>query len=223
MPNETPAVVLLSGGQDSATCLYWARERFAPLYALGFDYGQRHRVELTQARVLAERAGVKYDVLNLQALLPAFAPNALTDPTLEVQNATDGGLPNTFLPGRNLLFLTLAAQYGYARGAFDIVGGMCEADFSGYPDCRQDFVDAAAVAVSRAFDKTARIHTPLMRLDKAETWRLADALGCLTEIVEHSHTCYEGDRTRRHDWGYGCGLCPACVLRKRGFRAAFAG
>ncbi|KAF1049007.1 7-cyano-7-deazaguanine synthase QueC [Xylophilus sp.] len=225
---HTSALVLFSGGQDSATCLALALERYPRVETLAFDYGQRHRVEL-QARI---------EVLaQLRARFPAWAPRLGADHVLDASvlgQVSDtaltrdtairmeaGGLPNTFVPGRNLLFLTLAAALAYRRGLEVLVTGVCETDFSGYPDCRDDTVKALQVALSLGMDRRLVIDTPLMWLDKAATWALAERLGgaeLVDVIVEHTHTCYLGDRSHRHDWGWGCGSCPACELRARGWR-----
>jgi 7-cyano-7-deazaguanine synthase len=188
------AIVLFSGGQDSTTCLAWALDRFASVETVGFDYGQRH------------------------ATLKAIGGSALTDEVKIEMGAS--GLPNTFVPGRNVLFLTAAAALAYRRGARHLVGGMCETDFSGYPDCRDEAIKAVGRALDLGMDTHFNLHTPLMRLDKAATWALSERLGgqaLVDLIVEESVTCYEGDREHRHDWGYGCGVCPACELRARGY------
>lgn len=221
------ALVLFSGGQDSTTCLAWALDRFARVETLGFDYGQRHRVELDQRAAL--RAG-------LARLKPDWAARLGEDHTLALPvlgelsdtaltrdvaiEAEAGGLPNTFVPGRNLVFLTFAAALAWRRGLKRIVGGMCETDFSGYPDCRDDTIKALQVALNLGMERRFVLETPLMWLDKADTWALADGLGggeLVELIVEDSHTCYLGERGARHAWGYGCGACPACDLRARGF------
>jgi 7-cyano-7-deazaguanine synthase len=221
------ALVLFSGGQDSTTCLVWALKRFKRVETVGFDYGQRHRTELdARARVLAairerfsewaERLGEDH-VLSLD-VLKQIGGTALTDATkIEMDS---GGLPTTFVPGRNVMFLTAAAALGYRRGIADLVGGMCETDFSGYPDCRDKTVAAVAEALSLALARRVTIHTPLMWIDKAATWSLAEELGgpALVDLIrEETVTCYEGDRTQRHDWGFGCGVCPACDLRAKGY------
>lgn len=220
------ALVLFSGGQDSTTCLAWALDRYAGVETVGFDYGQRHRVELeARQNVLREmRAGFPGWAARLGedhcidlSVLGAISDTALTRET-EIR-LTGAGLPNTFVPGRNLVFLTMAAALAYRRGLEVVVGGMCETDFSGYPDCRDDTVKALQVAVSLGMGQRFVFETPLMWLDKAGAWQLAFDLGgsALVEIVvEHSHTCYLGDRSRRFDWGYGCGACPACELRAAG-------
>ena len=227
--HHTRALVLFSGGQDSTTCLADALSRFEHVETLGFDYGQRHRIELDARlqvlRVLRERfpawdAKLGDDhVLDL-AVLGAVSETSLTRDMAFRMEA--GGLPNTFVPGRNLLFLTLAAALAYRRGMTVLVTGVCETDFSGYPDCRDDTMKALQVALSLGMDHRFLIDTPLMWIDKAATWRLAEQLGgqaLVDLIVEHSHTCYLGDRSHRHAWGWGCGSCPACELRARGWDA----
>lgn len=223
------ALVLFSAGQDSATCLAWALDRFERVETIGFDYGQRHAIELTQRPVLrgaiaalnpgwAGRLGGDV-VVDLKGY-GALAESALTsDRAIEM---ADSGLPSTFVPGRNLVFLTVAGAHAYRRGIDVLVGGMCETDYSGYPDCRQETLDAQTRALALGLARPISLETPLMQLTKAQTWSLAEQLGgaALTEtIVEHSHTCYEGDRSHRHAWGYGCGACPACDLREKGFNA----
>jgi 7-cyano-7-deazaguanine synthase len=228
---EERALVLFSGGQDSTTCLAWALERFAQVETLGFDYGQRHRVEMSvrpaviaalreRLPQLAARLGTDH-LIDL-AVLGQISDTALTsDVAIAMQT---NGLPNTFVPGRNLVFLTFAGALAYRRGVKHIVAGMCETDFSGYPDCRDDTVKAMQLALNLGMDTRFVIHTPLMWIDKAATWRLARDLGgdALIEIVRReTHTCYHGDRSHWHDWGYGCGACPACELRAAGY-ARFA-
>ncbi len=220
------ALVLFSGGQDSTTCLAWALTHFAHVETIGFDYGQRHQVEL-QARteVLAavrERfpqwAGrLGEDHMVDLAVLGQISDTALTRDT--AIQMTAAGLPNTFVPGRNLLFFQLAAAVGYRRGLHTLVGGMCETDFSGYPDCRDDTLKALQVAVSLGMGQRFTFETPLMWIDKAATWELARELGgdaLVDIIVRQSHTCYHGVRDTLHSWGYGCGECPACALRRAG-------
>jgi 7-cyano-7-deazaguanine synthase len=227
------ALVLFSGGQDSTTCLAWALSRYERVETVGFDYGQRHRVELTRRDGLrdglarlsplwAERLG-EDRTISIEAL-GAISETALTRDA-EIAFAADG-LPNTFVPGRNLLFLTFAAALAYRRGIADLVGGMCETDYSGYPDCRDQTIRAMAQALSLGMDRGFTVHTPLMWIDKAETWRLAESLGgaaLVRLIVEETHTCYLGERGRRFDWGYGCGECPACKLRAAGWEKYRAG
>jgi 7-cyano-7-deazaguanine synthase len=223
----TSALVLFSGGQDSTVCLAWALARFAQVETVGFDYGQRHRAELeARPRILeklradfpqwAPRLGDDH-VLPLDTL-KKIGGSALTD-DVKIAMGEDG-LPTTFVPGRNVVFLTLAAALGYRRGIADLVGGMCETDFSGYPDCRDETVQATAKALSLALAREVCVHTPLMRIDKAATWKMAEDLGgesLVSLIVDETVTCYEGDRSNRHGWGYGCGKCPACALRATGY------
>lgn len=223
------ALVLFSGGQDSTTCLAWALQHHERVETIGFGYGQRHAVEMDcRPRVLdglrsafphwAAKLGDDH-VLDL-SLLGRISDTALTAERAIALQA--GGLPNTFVPGRNLLFLGFAATVAYRRGLDVLVGGMCETDYSGYPDCRDNTIKAMQLALSLGLDARLAIETPLMWLDKADTWRLADALGgqaLVGLIVERTHTCYLGDRTQRHDWGYGCGQCPACELRRQGWKA----
>ncbi len=223
------ALVLFSGGQDSATCLAWALDRHDIVETVGFDYGQRHRVELDCRAGL--RDGLRAmkstwrDRLGADHLLDAGILRSLgaTAMTHDVQIETNkNGLPNTFVPGRNLLFLTLAGALAYRRGAGVLVGGMCETDYSGYPDCRRATIDAQEAALSLGMETNLTIATPLMALDKAATWALADEIGgraLIDLIVERTHTCYLGDRSKRHEWGYGCGECPACELRAHGWFA----
>ncbi len=223
------ALVVFSGGQDSTACLAWALSRYARVETIGFDYGQRHRVELdcrlTVRTELARTfpqwgARLGEDHLLDLALLGQISDTALTESrAIEMQA---NGLPNTFVPGRNLLFLNFAAALAYRRGASVLIGGMCETDYSGYPDCRDNTLKALQVAISLGLDSPMTIETPLMWLTKAQTWRLSHDLGgeALNElIIEHTHTCYLGDRQHRHAWGYGCGTCPACRLRQEGFDA----
>jgi 7-cyano-7-deazaguanine synthase len=221
------ALVLFSGGQDSTTCLAWALDRFTHVETVGFTYGQRHAAELdARPRVLASIRSLKpawSQSLADDHLLPidtlkAIGGSALTD-NVRIAMGRDG-LPTTFVPGRNLMFLTAAAALGYRRQIFELIGGMCETDYSGYPDCRDETIQAAARALSLGLASSVRVHTPLMWLDKAATWMLAEELGgnALVElIIEETVTCYEGDRSHRQVWGYGCGRCPACDLRARGY------
>jgi 7-cyano-7-deazaguanine synthase len=225
--NSETALVLFSGGQDSTVCLAWALERFSRVETIGFDYGQRHAVELgVRARLRekmsalntgwAARLGDDH-VIKLDTLA-AISDTALTRQTaIEI---AESGLPTTFVPGRNLVFFCFAGALAYRRGARHLVAGMCETDYSGYPDCRDDTIKAMQVALSLGLDKRVAIHTPLMWIDKAETFALAVEIGgeaFLDLVIEDSHSCYLGDRGKRHDWGYGCGTCPACQLRAQGF------
>ena len=221
------ALVLFSGGQDSATCLAWALERYGRVETVGFDYGQRHSVEMA-ARLtvrnsmavalpdLAGRLGPDH-VVDLTGF-GAIGETAMTsERAIEID---ERGLPTTFVPGRNLVFLTVAAALADRRGLGVLVGGMCETDFSGYPDCRRATIDAMSQALTLGLAKPVPIETPLMALNKAQTWALAHQIGgrrLVDLIIEDSHTCYLGDREHRHAWGYGCGTCPACVLRAAGY------
>lgn len=224
---ESSALVLFSGGQDSTICLAYALSRFDRVETVGFDYGQRHAVELACRPKILDAIRSSFpnwavklgeDHLCDMSVLGEISETAMTRDT-EIQIA-DSGLPNTFVPGRNLLFLTLAGAIAWRRGLSTLVGGMCETDYSGYPDCRRGTLDAQELTLSRGMDRPYQIDTPLMWLDKAETWELAEELGGQTLIdlvVEETHTCYLGDREHRHDWGYGCGTCPACELRAKGY------
>jgi len=226
------ALVLFSGGQDSTTCLAWALARFAAVETIGFDYGQRHRVELDCRARIADR--LKRDFpdwagkLGEDHLVDLSVLGRISDTALTGDSAiafAANGLPNTFVPGRNLLFFTFAAATGYRRGLRHLVGGMCETDYSGYPDCRDDTLKALQATLSLGMDHRFAIHTPLMWRDKRATWELARELGgdALVELIrEDSHSCYRGERGLRHDWGYGCGQCPACDLRRKGWEAFVA-
>ena len=229
-PTEDPsrgALVLFSGGQDSTTCLAWALDRFETVETVGFDYGQRHRIELDQRPRLRERLARRFgawgDRLGPDHTidLAALGTISATAMTRDIAIETDArGLPNTFVPGRNLLFLTFAAALAHRRGLRHIVGGMCETDFSGYPDCRDDTIKAMQVALNLGMESRFVIETPLMWIDKADTWRMAETLGGMPLvhlIVDDTHTCYLGERGARHAWGFGCGGCPACLLRAKGW------
>ena len=221
------ALVLFSGGQDSTTCLALALSKYERVDTLAFDYGQRHSIELTvRLETLAQirnqfpawAARLGEDHVFDMGLLGQISDCALTRDVAYKMEAS--GLPNTFVPGRNLLFLTFAAALAYRRGLDVIVTGVCETDFSGYPDCRDDTMKAMQIALSLGMDRRILIETPLMWIDKAATWDMAKQLGgqaLVDLIIEHTHTCYVGDREHRHDWGYGCGSCPACDLRAKGF------
>jgi len=221
------ALVVFSGGQDSTACLAWALERYARVETIGFDYGQRHRIELDGREPIRQAlaqlrpewaAKLGPDHLLDLKLLGQISDTALTESrAIEMQA---NGLPNTFVPGRNLLFLNFAASVAYRRGLSVLVGGMCETDYSGYPDCRDNTLKALQVAMSLGLDTPMTVETPLMWLTKAQTWALTDDIGgnALNElIIERTHTCYLGDRQLRHPWGYGCGQCPACQLRAEGY------
>ncbi|NNM58010.1 7-cyano-7-deazaguanine synthase QueC [Acidocella sp.] len=227
MDQNRKALVLFSGGQDSTTCLAWALEHFTTVETLGFTYGQRHGIEMSVRGPVREaiRAGFpawaeklgEDHVIDL-AVLGQVSESALTRES-EITLAASG-LPTTFVPGRNLVFLTFAAMLAYRRGARHIIGGMCETDFSGYPDCRDDSVKAMQLALNTGMGTNFVLHTPLMWIDKAQTWKLAQTLGgaALVELIRTgTHTCYNGERGQLHGWGYGCGTCPACVLRAQGY------
>jgi len=225
--NSETALVLFSGGQDSTVCLAWALDRFARVEMLGFAYGQRHAIELSVRARLREKMSALTSGwaarLGDDHMIKLDALAAISDTALTRQTAieiADSGLPTTFVPGRNLMFFCFAGALAYRRGARHLVAGMCETDYSGYPDCRDDTIKAMQVALTLGLDKRVAIHTPLMWIDKAETFALAVEIGgdaFLDLLIEESHSCYLGDRTRRHDWGYGCGTCPACQLRAQGF------
>lgn len=224
----TKALVLFSGGQDSTACMAWALSRFDHVETIGFDYGQRHRIELQcRLKVLeeirkafphwAEKLG-EDRVIDL-SWLGQISDCALTDE--RAIELAENGLPNTFVPGRNLVFFLIASAIAYRRGLTSLVGGMCETDFSGYPDCREDTLKALQVATNLGMTSSFRFETPLMWIDKQETFDLIHQLGGQTLLdiaLEHTHTCYRGDRSQRHSWGYGCGECPACELRKTGWK-----
>ncbi len=227
MTTPQRALVLFSGGQDSTTCLAWALSRFDYVETIGFDYGQRHLVELTVRPAILEKLRTQFphwspklgdDHLIALPVIATVSDCALTrDVEITMQ---DNGLPNTFVPGRNLLFLTVAAMLAYRRGLNVIVGGMCETDFSGYPDCRDNTIKALQVALNLGMSTNLALETPLMWLSKAQTWQLAKDLGgpMLVDLIrEDTHTCYLGER-HPHDWGRGCGTCPACELRMKGYR-----
>ncbi len=221
------ALVLFSGGQDSTTCLAYALQNFSYVETLGFDYGQRHVIELDQRAILRTK---------ISALKPEWAARLGQDHTLDLSilgkisdtaltsemdiKFNEAGLPNTFVPGRNLMFLTFAAALAYRRHVTHIIGGMCETDFSGYPDCRDDTIKAMQIAINLGMDQRFILHTPLMFLNKSDTWQMAEDIGghALINIIQSdTHTCYLGERGALHDWGYGCGKCPACKLRSEGW------
>jgi 7-cyano-7-deazaguanine synthase len=225
--SNSNALVLFSGGQDSATCLIWALDRFEHVETVGFDYRQRHHVELEVRQTF---------ISNLREAFPEWSRKLGDDTMVDIGGLADlgetamtdnvaiqmqeNGLPNTFVPGRNILFFTYAAALAYRRNCKHIIGGMCETDYSGYPDCRDDTLKALQVALNIGMESRFVVHTPLMWIDKAATWKLADEFGgrvLLDLITEYTHTCYLGDRTKRNEWGYGCGECPACELREKGW------
>jgi 7-cyano-7-deazaguanine synthase len=221
------ALVLFSGGQDSTTCLAWALDRFDHVETVGFDYAQRHRIELEVRPGIIAGIRTLFDwgtklgddhVIDL-SVLGRISQTALTqDVEISMQ---ENGLPNTFVPGRNILFMTFAATVAYRRGIKHIVTGVCETDYSGYPDCRDDTIKAIQITLNLGMESRFVIHTPLMWIDKAETWILATRLGgetLVNLIREDTHTCYNGDRSHHHEWGWGCGTCPACDLRSQGYK-----
>ena len=228
MTSSNGALVLFSGGQDSATCLAWALSRYARVETIGFDYRQRHAIELSVRPTLLQKMRALFPEWDTRlgddhmidlSLLSRISDTALTrEVAIAMQ---DDGLPNTFVPGRNLLFMTIAATMAYRRGLEVLVGGMCETDFSGYPDCRDDTMKALQVALNLGMAARLKIETPLMWIDKAQTWQLARQIGgqALVDLIRvDTHTCYLGERGTLHDWGHGCGNCPACELRARGYR-----
>ncbi|TBU95539.1 7-cyano-7-deazaguanine synthase QueC [Stutzerimonas kirkiae] len=227
------ALVLFSGGQDSTTCLAWALDRYERVETIGFDYGQRHSVELACRQRILQRLRQRYpawrDRLGDDHFLDLKLLGQISETAMTSEKAIEfeqNGLPNTFVPGRNLLFFTFAAALAYRRGISVLVGGMCETDYSGYPDCRDNTLKALQVSLSLGMDSALLIETPLMWLDKNRTWELAGQLGGndFVELIrEETHTCYLGERGQRHAWGYGCGTCPACQLRKSGYQQYAAG
>jgi 7-cyano-7-deazaguanine synthase len=220
-PSDDKALVLFSGGQDSTTCLAWALKRYPHVETIGFAYGQRHAVEMDCRPTIRNALGAIHPnlgpdhVIDIAAGLTALGATALTS-NAPIETGA-GGLPTTFVPGRNLLFLTYAAALAWRRGLRRIVGGMCETDFSGYPDCRDDTIKAMQLALNLGMERRFILETPLMWRDKQATWALAADLAITDLVIEHTHTCYRGDRTHRHAWGYGCADCPACRLRADGF------
>jgi len=228
--NNDAALVLFSGGQDSTTCLAWALARFARVETVAFDYAQRHATELAARPRILSRVREEFpqwqNILGADHVLPLEVLPAIGGSALFATSGTQpfetlpNGLPASFVPGRNLLFLAAAAALAYRRGIRDLVGGMCETDFSGYPDCREDSIKAIGRALDLGMDARFTIHTPLMHIDKKDTWSLAESLGgaqLVDLIIEETVTCYDGNRETRHDWGYGCGECPACRLRAAGY------
>lgn len=206
--DHSKALVVFSGGQDSTTCLFWAKARFDEVTLVTFDYGQRHQTEIDVAKRIAHEQNLQHHLLDM-SLLSQLTPNALTNHELAIDTAEDG-VPNTFVPARNLLFLSFAGALAYQLNIKNIITGVCETDFSGYPDCRDSFVKSMNVTMNLAMDKNFVLHTPLMWLDKKQTWELSDQLGVLDYIKDQTLTCYNGII------GQGCGECPACHLRTRG-------
>lgn len=214
--NKETALVVFSGGQDSTTCLYWAKREFKKVWALSFLYGQKHQKEVKLAREIARKAGVEFQVMDV-SFIASLAQNSLTDATITMdQEKPEGGVPNTFVPGRNLFFLSIAAVFAREHGIHHIVTGVSQTDFSGYPDCRDAFIKSLNVTLNLAMDEQFVIHTPLMWIDKAETWALADELGVLDLVRHETLTCYNGVP------GDGCGHCPACTLRRQGLEKYLA-
>lgn len=213
-------LVLLSGGQDSVTCLGLALKEYDHVTAIAFDYGQRHKVELDGARLICVAFGIHLEVMGIPALAQ-INDSALLDTTRDVTepHPSNADLPASFVPNRNAMFLTIAHAYAQKIGAYTVIAGMCQTDYSGYPDCRESFVKQLRDALNQGYLTTIEFETPLMHLDKAATFQLADDIGFLDQVLELSHTCYLGDRTEMHDWGYGCGECPACILRRNGYEA----
>jgi len=212
------AIVVLSGGQDSATCLALAKSKHEHVEAIIFEYGQRHAVEIDCAVELCEKWGVPFNIINVGALKQVSTSALLnTKDDVGKEHPLKPGLPASFVPARNAIFLTLAHARAQSIGADTIYTGVCQTDYSGYPDCRQQFIYNLTLTLNAGYESNIDIVTPLMNVTKAETFRMADGLGVLGDIVEHTHTCYEGDRTQKHLWGYGCGECPACKLREKGW------
>ncbi|QHI96115.1 7-cyano-7-deazaguanine synthase QueC [Aristophania vespae] len=226
-PFEKKALVLFSGGQDSATCLAWALKHFEHVETVGYAYGQRHSIELECRDILRDKIGklfAQYGRVGEDHTIDLASLGALSETSLTRETEiimSENGLPSTFVPGRNLIFLTYAAALAYRRGIKHIITGVCETDYSGYPDCRDDTIKALQVALNLGMEQRFVLHTPLMWLDKAQTWQMCDQLAGsdLVEVIrKESHSCYKGDRTHEHVWGYGCGDCPACQLRAEGWR-----
>lgn len=216
MVNNDVALVVFSGGQDSTTCLFWAKKHFKEVYALSFLYGQKHEKEVELARAIAQKAGVHFDVMDV-SFIGHLGKNSLTDTTIKMdEEKPEGSFPNTFVPGRNLFFLSIAAVYAREHGISHLVTGVSQTDFSGYPDCRDSFIKSLNVTLNLAMDEQFVIHTPLMWIDKAQTWALADELGVLELILTETLTCYNGIQ------GDGCGHCPACKLRREGLEKYLA-
>ena len=214
--NKDKALVVFSGGQDSTTCLFWALKHFKEVYALTFTYGQKHVQEVEVARAIAQQAGVKWDLMDV-SFISTLGRNSLTDTTIEMdEEKPEGGFPNTFVPGRNMFFLGVAAVYARERGINHMVTGVSQTDFSGYPDCRDAFIKSLNVTLNLAMDEQFVIHTPLMWIDKCETWALADELGVLDLVRNETLTCYNGVK------GDGCGHCPSCKLRREGLEKYLA-
>jgi 7-cyano-7-deazaguanine synthase len=209
------AVVIFSGGQDSTTCLYWAINRYKKVEAITFNYGQKHSIELEQAKIICEKENIKHTIIDM-SFLNTIVESALTS-NGDVNQVNKKGLPTSFVPNRNQMFITLAHSFAQKIGAETLITGVCQTDYSGYPDCRESFIKAIEWCTNLGSQENIKIETPLMYLTKAETFLLAEKEKCLSEVINLSHTCYNGDRTNLHIWGYGCGECPACELRKKGY------
>jgi 7-cyano-7-deazaguanine synthase len=216
---KTKALVIFSGGQDSTTCLFWAIDKFDEVEAITFDYGQKHAIEIEQSKLICKHASIKQTIVDI-SFLDTLVESALTSHG-NVNEVLDNGLPASFVPNRNQLFITLAHAFAQKIGAESLVGGMCQTDYSGYPDCRdffiQDLIKVSNEGSGLDSDKAIEMHTPLMYLTKAQTFDLADKIAALHEVITMSYTCYNGDREHLHEWGYGCGTCPACELRAAGW------
>lgn len=210
------AIVILSGGQDSVTCLYWAIRNYSEVEAIHFNYGQNHSIETEAAKKVSELEKIPLKIVDV-SFLPELVNSALTS-NGDVNQTNEKGLPASFVPNRNALFITLAHAYAQKINAKHLVTGVCQTDYSGYPDCRQDFIRSLEMTLNIGSDSRINIDTPLMFLNKAQTFSLADKLGKLNEVIELSHTCYNNDHKTKHAWGYGCGECPACRLRENGFK-----
>jgi 7-cyano-7-deazaguanine synthase len=216
MKEQGKAIVIFRGGQDSTTCLYWAKNRFKDVEAITFNYGQKHSVELDCAKKLCEKENIKQTLIDI-SFLNTIVESALTSDG-DVNELNKKGLPSSFVPNRNQLFITLAHAYAQKIGAETLVTGVCQTDYSGYPDCRQEFIFDIQKATNLGSDSKIVIRTPLMHLTKSETFQLAEKEGCLKQVIKLSHTCYNGKRDELHEWGYGCDDCPACELRKKGHK-----
>lgn len=215
---KNSALVVFSGGQDSTTCLFWALDQFDSVRAITFDYGQKHAIELEYAHKICEKFKIQQYLIPVQSL-SALGGNSLTDNQIVPDKKVKADkLPNTFVPGRNIIFLSLAGAKAYQLGIKNLVTGVGQEDYSGYPDCRDDFIKSLENTMNLGMDYSFMIHRPLMFKNKAQIWKMADDLGYLSDIIELTHTCYNGDHVSKHDWGYGCDDCPACFLRKKGYK-----
>jgi len=218
MKQNNHAIVIFSGGQDSTTCLGWAKNRFDTVEAITYDYGQRHKIELTQAAKIASMMGIKHTIFKISELAQLGNSSLIgNEGDINAAHQTNETLPSSYVPNRNAMFFTIAHAYAQKIGFSNLITGVCQTDYSGYPDCRENFVQTLERALNLGSDENITFHYPLMELTKEETFKLAYDEGVLDMVIEYSHTCYEGDRTQRHVWGYGCGKCPSCVLRQRGF------